>query len=92
MQRTVLSVANMIHFGRHVSSTEKLADGPPTISSSAIFPYRTELEGVFRRIACDEGHYVKNARAKAHILVRLLGAEFRWILSATPMINSRRVL
>jgi SNF2-related domain len=49
--------------------------------------YSTILAGHFHRVVLDEGHKVKNAQTLASNMVMLLKAPYKWILTATPMMN-----
>lgn len=42
----------------------------------------------WRRVVLDEGHTIRNPKAKATLAACDLKAESRWILSGTPIINS----
>jgi SNF2 family DNA or RNA helicase len=41
----------------------------------------------FRRIILDEGHIIRNRKAKISIAACALMAERRWILTGTPIVN-----
>jgi SNF2-related domain len=49
--------------------------------------YSTILAGYFHRVVLDEGHKVKNAQTLASNIVMLLKVLYKWILTATPMMN-----
>lgn len=41
----------------------------------------------FARVVMDEGHRVKNSQTQASNLVAMLDPPYRWILTATPIMN-----
>ncbi|KAI9794666.1 MAG: hypothetical protein M1833_000355 [Piccolia ochrophora] len=43
--------------------------------------------GNFGRVVADEGHHIKHIGADVHRAVRVLDADFKWVLSATPILN-----
>ncbi|KAI1839562.1 hypothetical protein JX266_014229 [Neoarthrinium moseri] len=51
------------------------------------FPFMA-LQSLFHRIILDEAQVVKNAKTDVARAVRRIRAEYRWCLTATPMMNS----
>lgn len=51
------------------------------------YSYSCKLSGCFSRIVLDEGHKVKNPQTIIAHLVDLLHPKYRWVLTATPMLN-----
>ena len=49
--------------------------------------YSTILSGLFHRIILDEGHKIENPQTLASNMVVLLKVPYKWILTATPMMN-----
>ena len=45
---------------------------------------------VFNRIILDEGHVIRNPKAAASLAVCRLRAKRRWVVTETPIHNSRR--
>jgi len=42
------------------------------------------------RVVFDEGHHLRNAKTTRHISARLLKAQCRWLVSGTPVQNSKK--
>ena len=67
-----------------------------------LFPYKKEVrkvpssKGLFsitwRRVVLDEGHQIRNPKAKMSIAASSLMAKSRWVLTGTPIINSLKDL
>lgn len=56
-------------------------------------PARTGLFSIkWRRIVLDEGHSVRNPKAKMSIAASTLMAQSRWVLTGTPIVNSLKDL
>jgi hypothetical protein len=47
----------------------------------------TSVANAFERVICDEGHKVKNPSTHQARAISQLQAKYKWILSATPLIN-----
>ncbi|KAI1622650.1 hypothetical protein EDD37DRAFT_482716 [Exophiala viscosa] len=48
----------------------------------------SKFAGLFHRVICDEGHKLKNCRTRNATAIDKLYAPKKWIVTATPMINS----
>lgn len=46
----------------------------------------------YRRVILDEGHSIRNPKAKGHAAVNALMARSRWVLTGTPIVNSLKDL
>jgi len=56
-------------------------------------PKEGKLQSIkWRRVVLDEGHVIKNPRAKMSLACAALKAERRWVLTGTPIINSTKDL
>ncbi|KAI9769012.1 MAG: hypothetical protein M1839_003842 [Geoglossum umbratile] len=64
----------------YIANTDN-PDANPSISGS-------RLEGLFGRCILDEGHMVKRILTKAHRSIVEAHIQYRWIVTATPLINS----
>jgi SNF2-related domain len=50
--------------------------------------YANVLKHKFARVICDEGHRLKNTLTRNHRAVYTVYARYKWIITATPMINA----
>lgn len=83
-----------VHIWEGVSrttDTEFLRRFDVVITSYSLLTKNTPLHNItWDRIVLDEGHEIRNPKAKSHIHIRALAARIRWIVTGTPIFNSVR--
>lgn len=52
--------------------------------------YSSRFQGAFENVICDEAHRIRNPATRNATAVRLLRSGYMWLVTATPMLNSRR--